>query len=376
LSAITPELCRRDNPKMRWDLFCRVVDNFGDVGFCWRLAADLAGRGHSCRLWIDDPSALRWMAPAGRDGIEVRNWTDADGTATPGEVVVEAFGCEPPAAFIAAMAEAGRARAPTWINLEHLSAEAYVERCHGLASPQAAGPGRGLTKWFFYPGFTPRTGGLLREPGLLEARQRFDRQAWLADQGWAPRGGERVVTLFCYDNLRLADLLRDLAERPTLVLAAPGAAQRALAAMPTAAARQLRSVALPWLTQTDYDRLLWSADLNLVRGEDSFVRAQWAGAPFVWQIYPQHDGVHADKLAAFLAIHTADADAAIRGDIAADITSIWRAWNGLAPWPVKWPGGDAWRRVAERWRGRLLMQADLTTQLIDFAAGRQDRPRC
>ena len=50
---------------------------------------------------------------------------------------------------------------------------------------------------------------------------------------------------------------------------------------------------LPLLTQRDYDHLLWACDLNFVRGEDSFVRAQWAGAPFVWQIYPQDDGAHA-----------------------------------------------------------------------------------
>jgi uncharacterized repeat protein (TIGR03837 family) len=150
-----------DNRTMRprrWDLFCRVVDNFGDAGVCWRLARDLAARGARVRLVIDDASPLAWMAPAGAPGVEVLPWP---GPAEPAEVVIEAFGCDPPPDFVAAMAR--RQPAPVWINLEYLSAEAYVERSHGLPSPQL----NGLTKWFYYPGFTPRTGGLLREPDLM-----------------------------------------------------------------------------------------------------------------------------------------------------------------------------------------------------------------
>ena len=55
-----------------WDIFCQVIDNFGDIGVCWRLAADLAARGHQVRLWVDDASALHWMAPQGAAGVEVR----------------------------------------------------------------------------------------------------------------------------------------------------------------------------------------------------------------------------------------------------------------------------------------------------------------
>src|SRR5262249_43250484 len=152
---------------------------------------------------------------------------------------------------------------PVWINLEYLSAEDYVERSHGLPSPQH----NGLTKWFFYPGFTPRTGGLLREAALVAVRERFDREAWLAPPGLTLRPGERVVTLFSYANPALAPLLDDLAKEPALLLVAPGAAQRALGGDRGA----LRVRGLPWLTQADYDRLLWAGDLNFVRGEDSFV---------------------------------------------------------------------------------------------------------
>lgn len=337
-----------DNPPVqaatpqRWDLFCRVIDNFGDVGVCWRLARDLAARGRQVRLVIDDATALAWMAPGGAEGVEVLAWP---GPSDAAEVVIEAFGCDPPAAYVQAMAVAR----PVWINLEYLSAETYVERSHGLPSPQRDGQG----KWFFYPGFTPRTGGLLREPGLLERRAAFDRSAWLAAQGIAPRPGERLVSLFSYDNPAIERLLADLAAAPTLLLVPPGPARR-----PATARGVLRVLPLPYLPQPDFDRLLWSCELNFVRGEDSLVRALWAGAPFVWQAYPQHDGAHHAKVLAMLASAQLPEAAA----------AVWRAWNGLP--------GASWPRLAGlqdptpwlAWRERQLAVPDLTGQLLAFAA--------
>ncbi len=326
----------------QWDLFCRVIDNFGDIGVCWRLARDLAGRGERVRLWVDDGAALAWMAPGGCPGVAVAPF---DAATEPGDLVVEAFGCNLPPAFSDAMA----ARRPVWINLEYLSAESYVERSHRLPSPQAGG----LTKWFFYPGFTARTGGLLREPGLLAARQVFDRDAWLTAQRITRQPGERVVTLFCYDNPAIAALLATLAEAPTLLLLTPGHAQRQVTATPPA----VRAVALPWLDQPGFDRLLWAADLNFVRGEDSLVRALWAGAPFVWQAYPQHDGVHAAKLQALLE----------RLPPTPGLAALWQAWNGLRP---DWPGlpeAAAWRAACAQALAALARQDDLATQLLAFS---------
>ncbi len=338
---------------MLWDIFCRVIDNHGDLGVCWRLARDIVARGHQARLWIDDASALAWMAPERPDrrhGVEIRAWPENDVEAPPGEVVIEAFGCELPTFFVARMA--ARQTAPRWINLEYLSAEDYVERSHGLASPQFHGPGAGLTKHFFYPGFTPRTGGLLRETGLLERIETFDGPAWLAARGWAPEEGERVVSLFAYANAHLPALLASLAEQPTLVLACPGPLQPLIAARPG-----LRSIALPYLPQDDYDRLLWACDLNFVRGEDSFVRAQWAGKPFVWHIYPQpEDDAHHAKLEAFMA----------RAGLPPAWQAVWRGWNGLGALPGSLAGLAEAADHAPAWRAQLAAQPDLLTQLRGF----------
>jgi len=150
---------------MRWDLFCRVIDNHGDLGVSWRLACGLAAAGDSVSLWVDDARALSWMAPRGAQGVEVRAWTATTPfhTADVADVVVETFGCELPTAFVQSMVR--RQPAPVWVNLEYLSAEGYVDRSHGLPSPRPSG----LATWFFYPGFSERSGGLLREPGLMTA---------------------------------------------------------------------------------------------------------------------------------------------------------------------------------------------------------------
>lgn len=350
-------------PPLRWDVFCRVVDNFGDIGVCWRLAADLAQRGQQVRLWVDDPRALAWMAPDAPAGVSCWHWTDPAPAAEPGDVVVEAFGCDPPPGFVARMAEraATPAGAPLWLNLEYLSAEPYVERCHRLRSPQHSGPARGLDKWFFYPGFTPATGGLLRESGRVAGWD--EAGPWPAALAGLRRPGERSVSLFCYPGAPLADLLDALADQPTLLLTAPGAATEASDAL--ALPPRLRRHPLPWLSQADYDRLLAGCELNIVRGEDSFVRAQWAGRPFVWHIYPQHDGVHADKLAAFLDKHLQGAGTTL----AADIRQYMLHWNRLRPAghpPPPLPALGPWQAQVRHWRAQLLTQVDLVSQLLQF----------
>jgi len=350
-----------------WDLFCRVIDNHGDLGVCWRLAADLAGRGESVRLWVDDASALAWMAPQRPAGVEVIAWREPLPAREPGDVVIEAFGCELPAPHLQRMAR--RSTPCVWINLEYLSAEDYVERSHALPSPQNTGPAAGLRKWFFYPGFTARTGGLLREPGLLAQRQAFGREAWLAQRGWAPQPGERVISLFCYAQPALPAWLHRFAQQPTLLLATAGHAARQVEATlgATLTLGALRARIVEPQPQAEYDHLLWASDLNIVRGEDSFVRAQWAGVPFLWHIYPQHDDAHLAKLEAFLARFLDDgADATS----SAAVRAAMRAWNDGVD-PPALPDAAAWRRRCAGWRDALSCHGDLTAQLQRFVAERR-----
>ncbi len=370
---------------MHWDIFCKVIDNFGDVGVSWRLACNLAQRGERVRLFVDDASGLVWMAPAVHANIKICDWSEAE-TAQPNDVVVETFGCELPSAFVQGMTR--QAVSPIWINLEYLSAEPYAERCHGLLSPQLSGPGAGLNKWFFYPGFTPQGGGLLREVGLLDRQKLFDSTSWLANLGLTLRPAEHIVSLFCYDNPQLPSLLEQLAQEPTLLLTCPGAATQLTAnILGTSLKHQhLRATAMPWLKQADYDHLLWSCDLNLVRGEDSFVRAQWAGRPMIWQIYPQIDGVHAHKLNAFLNLYLSvnengtapentPENASQNATFHQALRQTWHAWNGLNEGHQTLPKMVLWRAQSQKWQCHLAQQTDLTHRLMAFVRNKVGRNR-
>lgn len=343
---------------MRWDIFCRVIDNHGDAGVCWRLAVELAARGEQVRLWIDDPAPLRWMAPQGAPGVQVVPWGDPLPALEPGDVVVEAFGCDPPEGFVARMA--AMARPPAWINLEYLSAEAYVERSHGLPSPVLQGPAKGLVKHFFYPGFTPRTGGLLREQDLAGRRAAFDRAAWLRQWGVAA-DAPRVLSLFCYEPPALGDLLEQLAcdAVPTELLVTAGRATAAVRAR-GGGRGALRVRELPLLSQRDFDHLLWSCDFNFVRGEDSLVRALLAGAPFAWQIYPQHDDAHHAKLHAFLGWLRPPAG----------WRDLFLAWNGLSNAPLPRLDLGSWRATAKKACDEAQALPELVAGLLRFAAER------
>ncbi len=349
---------------MHWDIFCRVIDNHGDLGLCWRLAAELAARGETVRLWVDDSSALAWMAPHGAPGVSLVHWVEPPPEFEPGEVVIEAFACDPPVEFVARMAT--QPRPAVWINLEYLSAEPYVERCHGLLSPQQQGPGAGLRKWFYYPGFTAASGGLLREAHALDPAT----PSWLATQGLPWNEGERRVSLFAYGDAPLRELFERLDDRPTVILLAAGAAQAPAQALfddHGRRGRHLRAHALPWLDQPGYDQLLRACDINFARGEDSIVRAMWTGAPFVWQIYAQADGAHAVKLDALLDRLTAHCNP----QLAIEVRQLWRAWNRLAGWPAALPAAAAWRALSLDWRRSLVVQSDLTSQLLGFVAARR-----
>jgi uncharacterized repeat protein (TIGR03837 family) len=344
---------------VRWDIFCKVIDNLGDAGVCWRLAAELGARGQQVRLWIDDGSMLAWMAPQGAPGVEVVPWSEPAPKLAPGDVVVEAFGCDPPDAFVARMA--AMQPQPAWINLEYLSAEAYVERSHGLPSPVLHGPGSGLVKRFCYPGFTPRTGGLLREDGLAQRRAGFDRTAWLAQWG-VDAARARVVSLFCYEPGALPALLEQLAAvaEPTELLVTAGRATAAVRQHAARAGGALRLHYLPLMSQREYDHLLWSCDLNFVRGEDSLVRALLAGVPFVWQIYPQHDDAHHAKLHAFLDW--------LRP--AADLRALFLAWNGIGAAALPPLAIERWRATAQSGLDRAQALPELVATLLRLAAER------
>jgi hypothetical protein len=399
------------------DIFCNVIDNYGDIGVCWRLARQLANEhGVNTRLWVDDLRSFGKLCPEidvtldeqRCRGVEVRRWTSNFPAVEPADLVIEAFACRLPQSYVEAMA--AREPKPVWLNLEYLSAEDWVEGCHKLPSPHPTLP---LTKYFFFPGFTEKTGGLLLERDLLVRRDAFQSDATAQERYWRGLGvperlaGELRVSLFGYENEAMDALLGswEQGEQPVTCLLPEGRSlpqvaaffgqriehaekQDSVRAEPVEAAGivhssfdqlrtngslvgaiwqrgQLRVHVLPFVEQERYDELLWACDVNFVRGEDSCVRAQLAGKSFIWQIYPQHDGVHLHKLEA-LRMRYAEG---LPPEAAQAVRDLWLAWNGGQDIAGAWQRFAAQRGVLTRHSGewaRRLATNNLTLNLLDF----------
>ena len=358
-----------------FDIFCKVIDNFGDIGVCWRLARQLANmpEPHRVRLWVDDLNAFRRIEPRldpharlnTLDGIEIIHWALPLPDLTPHSVVIEAFACDPPAEFIARMVKQGS----LWINLEYLSAEPWVASCHALPSLQA----NGLRKIFFFPGFTTATGGLLREQNLLQQRDDWlanpaQRKALLHHIGLPPThidavlNGAKQILLFAYPQAPAASLLQALNKQatPSVMLVPAGVCPT----LPRGQHGQVYVHDMPFVSQTEFDHLLWSSDLNCVRGEDSLVRALWAGKPMLWHIYPQDDEAHMTKLQAWLDL----------APFKPGIASLIQAWNEhdapacdklleQAFAPFCWA---QWQADISTWSQQLAQQPSLSDALVAF----------
>lgn len=374
-------------------LFCRVVDNFGDIGICWRLARQLEQEhGIAVTLWVDDLRSFQRICPGLAvdaeiqeiAGVTVRHWRDQDGVfsaADVADIVIEFFGCDIPEGYVAAMAQCNPR--PVWLNLEGLSAEEWVEGCHTLPSPH---PRRPLTKYFFFPGFTDKTGGLLRESSLEEQRRQFQSDqatmaVFLARLGVTPMEmASFKLSLFCYPHAPVSALFNVWQNGGTAItcLVPEGVAPEAIQAFLDGEAKPgavrtrgaLTVRVLPFVAQPDYDKLLWACDLNFVRGEDSFVRAQWAGKPFIWHIYPQDENLHHVKLRAFMQRYAAGMES---------LHDFSLCWNGAADarmqdqadWSARWPAFQAdmpgMVHRAGDWQRQMLANGDLAANLLKFS---------
>ncbi len=400
------------------DIFCRVIDNFGDVGVTLRLARQLASEYNAkVRLIVDDAASYARIAANRSENIVVCGWENvlppsmqAAGDLGTKDVsshtehthliqllLIEAFGCALPELYIDALSQhyavgTQAAQYLCWLNLEYLSAEKWVESHHLLPSPHPHHP---LIKTFFFPGFTKHTGGLLRERNLLLQRDQFlaqslsptpavgvsQKQNFLIGLGVPPTllPDAVFVFLFCYENKALAALLNAWQESPRpIVCLLP--AERTRGAVCAALKLELETltigvpmqlgaltlIAIPMLPQPEFDQLLWACDINFVRGEDSIVRAHWAAKPFCWHVYVQDDGAHLIKLEAFLQQFLADAPA----PIAQVLRALFMAWNQqdgeamLRAWSQFYANLAAVKTYVEAVSTRLCEQEDCASNIM------------
>jgi uncharacterized repeat protein (TIGR03837 family) len=306
-----------------WDIFCKIIDNYGDIGVCWRLCQQLVNDHRiQVRLFIDDFTTAKKIIPqldTNRaqqriEDVTICIWPTVE--TMPAKVVIETFTCTIPDIYLSQMAQ----QQSIWINLEYLSAETWVSDFHAKPSPL---PTLKITRHFFFPGFKNDTGGLLREKNLITERDEFLNSTITQSNFWQKLGIQNddrsiKISLFCYPQANIKQLLLALYEnnRSSTILFPFSGTIKSLSHIFTdfkqldanTLVKQNVTVRLvPFLSQYNYDRLLWACDLNFVRGEDSWIRAIWASKPFIWQPYIQTEETHIKKMRAFLAAYSHNA---------------------------------------------------------------------
>ena len=357
-------------------LFCTVIDNFGDIGVSWRLAQELRQRlGWQVHLWLDNLAALQAIAPdapaalpCAHQGIQLHAWQEAqhadlDNAPAP-DLVMETFACALPPNVHAII----QTHRPVWLNWEYLSAEDWAIRTHAMPSLQA----NGCEKYFWQMGFVPESGGLLREADYVEQMDAFKQR----QPENTPSLKTAALHIFAFGYA--SDIWQKWAaalaeqEREIVLHCAGKPLQTSLSAWGNVSG-SLKIINQNFVPQAQFDRALWAADVLIVRGEDSFVRAQLAGKPFFWHIYPQAEAAHLDKLNAFWHTHhqhaaptaaVQHAHQALSNELngAADLTHPQRRQH----WHTLLDHLADWQHSARAWQQYLLSQSDAVSRLHDW----------
>ena len=291
-----------------WAIFCKVIDNFGDIGVVWRLTRNLAAKGITIIIYVDNLEIFKKICPEINPQkevqylskyIKIRKWLkDCSDSSENLNVIIEAFACYIPESIRNTMTTN-----TIWINLEYLSAEKWIENCHTLSSLQ----NDGIQKFFFFPGFNNKTGGLNFDDDFTQITHN---EAKKAISKLCPSGNiqERfVVLVFTYETKALYPLLSAIlhTNENALILLPEGRSTNFLISEKiieklTSESSKASFVQFPMICQEKFNYLIKGADLCLVRGEDSITQAVISGNPFMWHIYKQENNVHIDKLQSFL----------------------------------------------------------------------------
>lgn len=274
-------------------IFCNVIDNFGDAGFCLRLARDLSHL-YKVELLCDNLETLNKIKEKLEinDNLKILKWPQNNNDYHLTDIIIEAFSCRLPKFCYEKIKEKGA----LVIELEYLTAERFAEECHGLKSFT-----NGIESYFFFPGFTNKTGGVIIEKELID----FNYQSNNLNKN------KFFINIFSYKTAPLKKFFKILfrCKKNFEINVFEGLAQDCLneslslnlGVEENIKINNCNIKILKMVPQSKFDELLFKADLNLVRGEDSIVRAMLSGKPFLWNIYPQSEDAHKEKLKALFA---------------------------------------------------------------------------
>ncbi len=302
------------------DIFCEIIDNYGDIGVVYRTAKELQKifPNSKVRVFLNRLEEFKkinsqvvdlpFQIIDNIDYITFDYVKENFVELSTSQVIIEAFGCKIPDEYM----EIAYENSELLINLEYLSAEDWIEDFHLQSSPLGRGK---LKKVFFMPGFTEKSGGIIADSNYLKRIEKvlknrdFYTKKYLGDI--EDRDKKIVGTLFSYEKnfITLFEDLKKL-DRDVVILAMGEKTQESLRKIFQKNSEEdfrnslkygkIEIKFMNFLNQEEYEELINIVDFNFVRGEDSFIRAVLTGKPYMWHIYCQKEYAHMDKIEGFL----------------------------------------------------------------------------
>ncbi len=278
------------------DIFCQVIDNYGDVGVAYRLAREFKRvyPNKKLRFVINQTEELNLIRKS--EDIEIILYKDISKIENSADLIIESFGCEIPKEYM----DKALKNSKLIINLEYFSAEKWVDDFH----LQESFLGGNLKKYFFIPGLSEKSGGILLDNEFLERKKKVEaNKEYYLEKFEIKEKYDLIGSVFSYEKNfdSLIEELKKLNKKVILLILSEKTQKNFIKYFDNGNNYdKIKFVKLPFFTYDKYEELLALCDFNLVRGEDSFVRALLLGKPFLWHIYPQDENTHIKKLESFL----------------------------------------------------------------------------
>ena len=278
------------------DIFCQVIDNYGDVGVAYRLAREFKRvyPNKKLRFVINKTEELNLIRKS--EDIEIILYKDISKIENSADLIIESFGCEIPKKYM----DKALKNSKLIINLEYFSAEKWVDDFH----LQESFLGGNLKKYFFIPGLSEKSGGILLDNEFLERKKKVEaNKEYYLEKFGIKEKYDLIGSVFSYEKNfdSLIEELKKLGKKIILLILSEKTQKNFIKYFDNGNNYdKIKFVKLPFFTYDKYEELLALCDFNLVRGEDSFVRALLLGKPFLWHIYPQDENTHIKKLESFL----------------------------------------------------------------------------
>lgn len=300
------------------DIFCEIIDNFGDIGVVYRISKELKKIFQNVRIRMVLNRLEEFKAINKKvkdidfqeiDGLicvtekYVKENAETFGTA---DVFIEAFGCNVPEEYI----KRAKENSKLWINLEYLSGEKWIEDFHLCESLIDS---KTLKKIFYMPGFSEKSGGVIIDSGFLERKEYGKNNREEVLKKYFPNvdiKDKLIGTVFSYEKNfdNLLEVLKDY-KRETFLILMGEKTQKSFSEILQKKLREnfgkiikygkITMMYADFLSQEEYEEVISAADFNFTRGEDSFVRGILLEKPFMWHIYLQEEKAHMDKIKAF-----------------------------------------------------------------------------